>query len=76
MGRRLIYVFLLIDLLFGAALSGYMIGKYTNEKDSLFCSYFGRSLRLFCGSDDKERSQFRSERVLCHPRVGAEGSEI
>ena len=72
MGRRLIYAFLLLDLLLGAALSGYMVGKHTNEKDSLFCAYFGRSLRLLCGSDDKERSG----QVLCNPRVVSKGSEI
>lgn len=75
MGRRLVVLCIVIQFAVGAAIIGFF-GDKDENKDFLLRTDYGRDLRLLCGSDDKERGVFRGERVLCHPRVGSEGSEI
>lgn len=69
-----IAIVLLIDLLVILGFIGYQI--WVNYEEGFLHISTGRNLQLLCGSYDKERGQFRGERVLCNPRIGSEGREI
>ncbi len=69
-----VIIFLLIDLLIAVGFIGYQVWRHY-EQTTVY-SKSSRNLQLLCGSYDKERGQFRGERVLCNPRIGSEGREI